>query len=434
MTTATWLPLVLGYLIPVGFFLLGWGGMEPERARRATAHGLLALALAALGYFAVGFAFHLGGAAVVADLPGLVGLDRLVGHRVEAGLYWGVIGLDGFFLAGDADTPDALILFAIYLPAVATAVLLSTLGFPGRGQGRHTTLIGLLVSAVAFPLAACWAWGGGWLAGLGKTVQTGHGMVDFAGSGVVYLLSGAVALGGMVAAGRRSSEQGPAEVPPAHFPLLAGLGALLVTVGWLGWSLGTPFHTAGARLDAGRVAVNGVLAMASATLTCLAYCWLTLGHGEPLMVSRGSVAGLVAISAAAPFLPPWAALVVGGIAGLLLPLGVYLIDRLLRLDDRTAAVATTALSGLWGLLAVAFFADGRWGQGWNGVGPEMYRTVAGQGVTGWLAAPGFIGDGPGQAIAQVAGLAAISALGFLVGWLATQALKAIDRATRPSGD
>lgn len=428
MATETWLPLVLGYLIPIGLFMLGWGGMEPVQARRAATQGVLALALATLAYFAVGFAFHLGGAAVVSDQPGLAGLDRLVGQRVDVGLYWGVIGLDGFFLTGDADTPDALVLFATYLPMVTSAVLLAVLSLSGRAQGWQTALVGLVVGAVAFPLAACWVWGGGWLASLGRTVYRGHGFVDYAGSGVVHLLGGTAALGGLVAAGRRRPAAEPAEMPPAHFPLLANLGVLLLTVGWLGWALGAPFHVSGALVDPGRVAVNGLLAAAGATLACLAYCWLALGHGDPLMVARGTAAGLVAASASAPFIPPWAAVVVGAVAGLLLPMGVYLVDHLLRLSDSTAAIATSVFGGLWGLLATALFADGRWGQGWNSVGVESYHEIIGQGVSGFAAAPGFVGDGPGQSIAQLAGLGAITLLGFLCGWLL---LKLLGLGRRP---
>jgi len=422
MAVEAWLPLVLGYLVPVGFFLLGWGGLRPERARRAATQGLTALALAGLGYFAVGFAFHLGGAAVVSDRPGLAGLDALVGYRVEAGLYWGMLGLKGFFLLGDAATPEALVLFATYLPMVTTAALLPVLGLTGRARGWQVVLVGLWGAAVLFPLAACWVWGGGWLAALGRTLGRGHGVVDYAGSGVVYLLAGTATLGGLIARGREAPRTGPAEMPPAHFPLLANLGALLVVVGWLGWSLGTPFHVAGAQVDPGRVAVNGLLSTAGATLTSLFYCWLALGHGDPLMVARGAVAGTVAISAGAPFLPPWAALAVGAVAGLLLPLGAYGVDRLLRLADATAAVATTALSGLWGLLAIALFADGLSGQGWNGIGAETYREVAGQGVTGFLAAPGMVGDGPGQLIAQAAGIGALALLGLFGGWLVMRVL------------
>ena len=416
-------PLILGYLLPIGFFLLAWGGMEPERARRAAIQGLVALALATVGYFATGFAFHLGGAAVFSDRPGLGALDSIWSplDRVR-GLGWGVIGLKGFFLGG-ADTPQALALFAAYLPMAATAVLLPVLALFGRARGGWVALMGLLTGALLFPLAACWVWGGGWLASMGQTLARGHGAVDHAGSGVVYLLGGMMAWGALTAFGREPPQEGPAEMPPAHFPLLANLGVLLVVVGWLGWSLSGPLHADGARLDAGRMAVNGSLALAGATLTSLFYCWLALGRGDSLMVARGAAGGLVALSAGAPFLPPWAALVVGGVAGLLVPLGVYLVDRLLRLADATAAVAVAALPGLWGLLAVALFADGRWGQGWNGVGAEVYRTVIGQGVSGFLVAPGFLGDGPGQMVAQVVAVVAIGLLGFAGGWLTMAAAR-----------
>ena len=159
MAIETWLPALLGYLIPVGLFLLTWGGMEPQRARRTATVGALALALATLGYFAVGFAFHLGGAGLVSDQPGLEGLVRLYAHEGE--LAWGLIGLEGFFLADEAATPQALALFVIYLPLVAAAVLLPVLSVSGRARGWQVAIAGLVVSAVLFPLAACWVWGGG---------------------------------------------------------------------------------------------------------------------------------------------------------------------------------------------------------------------------------------------------------------------------------
>ncbi|RLC96423.1 MAG: hypothetical protein DRI77_08580, partial [Chloroflexi bacterium] len=426
MTLETWLPALLGYLIPVGLFLLAWGGMKPQRARRAATLGALSLALAALGYFAVGFAFHLGGAKYVSDLPGLQGLDDL--HGVSG---WGLIGLKGFFLTGPAATPEALRLFVNYVPLVATAVLLVVLSASGRAQGWQVALGGLLVATVLFPLAACWAWGGGWLASLGSTVERGHGFVDHSGSGVVYLLGGLAALGALVGLRERlpRTEPGrPEEMPPAHFPLLANLGALLFGLGWLGWSLSMPFHVLGAELSLERIAVNGLLAGAGAILASQTYCWFAVGHADALMSARGAAAGFIAISAGAPFVPPWAALLVGALAGLLLPLGVYLVERVLRLPDETATVALGITAGLLGLLVVALFADGLWGQGWNGVGLQEYHTVAGQGVTGFFPAEKFgAGDGPGQLIAQLAGIGAIGLPAFLVSWLMFLGLGALPR-------
>ena len=418
MAIETWLPALLGYLIPVGLFLLAWGGMDPQRARQSATVGALALALAALGYFAVGFAFHLGGAGLMSDQPGLEGLVRLFAGEAE--LEWGLVGLTGFFLADQAATPEALSLFVIYLPLAVAAVLLPVLSVSGRARGWQVAVGGLVVAAVLFPLVACWAWGGGWLANLGTTLERGHGFVDHAGSGVVYLLGGMAALGALVGLGQRLPDREPdqpEEMPPAHFPLLANLGALLFGLGWLGWSLSVPFHVAGAVLNLPRIAVNGLMAGAGAILASQIYCWITVGHADALMAARGAAAGFVAVSAGAPFVSPWAALVIGALAGLLLPLGVYLVEQVLRLPDGTATVPLGIAGGLWGLLAVALFADGRWGQGWNGVGLEEYHTVAGQGVTGFLAAEGFIGDGPGQLIAQLAGIGAIGLFAFLVGWL-----------------
>jgi Amt family ammonium transporter len=101
---------------------------------------------------------------------------------------------------------------------------------------------------------------------------------------------------------------------------------------------------------------------------------------------------------------------VGAGAGLLLPLVVYSLNRLWRLDDLTGAIAAYGLSGFWGLLAVGLLADGRWGQGWNGIAglPE-------QGVSGLLVAPGLQADA-GQLGAQVWGGVALFVWGFVLPW------------------
>ncbi len=433
MAIETWLPAVLGYLMPVGLFLRAWGGMEPHRARRAATLGALALGLAALGYFATGFAFHLGGARTVApEMEGLEGLAALWGPSLD----WGVVGLNGFFLAGKAGTPQTLSLYVIYLPLVAAAVLLVTMSLSGRARGWQVTCAGLVTASVVFPLAACWVWGRGWLAQLWHSLSAGHGFVDYAGSGVVYFLGGMAALGALVGLGERLPRESrgphkePEEMPPAHFPLLANLGALLFGLGWLGWSLSVPFHVAGARIDWPHVAVCGLLGGAGAILASQFYCWLTVAHADPLMAARGAAAGFVAVSAGAPFIPPWGALLIGALAGFCVPLCVYLVERKLRLPDETASVSLGLVAGLAGLLAVPLLADGQSGQGWNGQGVNEYLTVAGQGVTGYLPAAGFRGGGNGQLLAQLTGAAALIALAFTVSWVTFLVLQAPYRPRR----
>jgi Amt family ammonium transporter len=436
MAIETWLPALLGYLIPVGLFLLAWGGMEPQRARRSATVAALALSLATLGYFAMGFAFHLGGAGLMGDYPGLEGLNHI--YAGEGDLAWGLVGTEGFFLSleGKAATSEVLALFVTYLPMVGTAVLLLVLSLYGRARDWQVVVGGLVIAAVLFPLVACWVWGGGWLANLGlqSTIERGHGFVDHSGSVVVYLLGGMAALGALVGLGQQlpfSEPDVPEEMPPTHFPLLANLGALLFGLGWLGWSLSKPFHIVGATLSLERIAVNGLLAGAGAILVSQVYCWLTVGHADALMSARGAVAGFVAVSAGAPFVPPTAALLIGAIAGFLLPLGVYAVERMLRFPDGTAAVPLGIIGGVWGGLAVALFADGRWGQGWNGVGVDSYHTIVDMGVTGFFPADSFIGDGLGQSICQLAGIGVVGLLAFLVGWLVFLGLNAPYRPRKP---
>ena len=438
--TLSW-PLLAGslaFLVPIGFVLIAAGGLPADEARQATLAGLAALALATLGYWACGFALQFGGVGLIHRTGGLEGLIwEWSALDIRWGTGWGMAGLHGFGLTGGAATPGALGLFFSQLPWVTTATLIPLLSLRGRAPALVAALGGLLVGALIYPLAGNWIWGGGWLANLGYNLGLGHGFVDFAGSGLVHLLGAAVAMAGILTfvprskgaeeqRSRGAEEQGsggesplhpctpaPPHLPPVHLPLLATLGAILLLIGSVAWAWANPLLD-WASLDPARLMVNLLLAAASGALLPLAYTWFVANRPDPLMAVRGLAAGLVAVSASGPFVPPWAALLIGGVAGLLTPLACYLVDHILRWNDPTAALTVHGLGGLWGLLAVAFFADGKFGSGWNGIGAEEYLHVAGQGVSGLWTATGFQPDWPGQLQAQAAGLAAIGLFAFLV--------------------
>lgn len=390
-----------GYFIPVGLMLLVWGGLPPHKARRVTSLAALSMALAAVGYWSVGFAFQLGGAqAVNPDELALSGLNLLL-PLVPRDPGWGFVGLAGFFLTGDAATPTVLALFLSYLPLMASAVLMVTLSL---AQTRRWLMVvaGTVAGTVVFPIAACWMWGSGWLAHLGDTLALGHGFVDFGGSTLVLWLPGMMTLGILVLQPRQTADEPPAP-PPAYFPLLANLGVLLMGIGWMGWTMSQPFHTFGATWDPNRAAVSALLGMAGAVLTSQLYAWLVTGDVDTLLAARGLAAGWGAVLASAPFVPPWAAFVIGLLAGFLFPLLSYVVDAGLRLRDASATVALGLTGGLLGLVGIALFADGRWGQGWNGVDV---------GVAGL-----FSGGGTAQLTAQFVGIVAIGAWGLLWGAL-----------------
>jgi Amt family ammonium transporter len=429
----------LAFLVPVGLALLAIGAAREDRAQEVARTALLAVAAAFVGYFACGFALQFGGVGLVSGMPGLQNLTAEWSPLDLAwGPGWGVIGLRGFFLIGEAYEPDAYLLFASQLPAVTTAVLAASLALCNRLKSTHLAVIGLLISAFIYPLFNNWVWGGGWLANLGVNLELGHGFLDAAGSAGVFLLGSLVALSVVLATwpmarkplGQTDAAPDPPRLPPVHFPLLMVVGAALALCGWAGLVLGNPLL--GQWIQAPMVMVNLALAAAAGAGLSAAYCWFVTGEADALTMARGMVAGLVSAGAACALIPAWTALVIGGIAGLLLPLGLYLWDVVLRLDDPGAAMVTYGLPAVWGSVAVAIFADGRWGAGWNGVGVEEYLKVASQGVTGLVLAAGYQPAGAAQLYAQLAGLGALLVAALLLPWLMLRACLWIHATARPA--
>ena len=401
---------ILALLLPAGLILIAGGTLAGRRPAKSAVAGLGALALAAISFWAFGFAFQLGGVGLEADLPGLDGL--IWEWASPFNLDWGVMGLRGFLLLNEASTPAALSLYLAYLPPLAVATILPLLSLRERMPGWMAALGGLLVAGLVYPVAANWFTGGGWLMHIGRTLGLGHGYVDPTGLSTAAVVGGLSALLGILFFGRRLPPLPEGELPalpPAHLPVLAVLGAALFVVGGMSLAGANPIHTQ-AGLFTPRVGVNLALAAAGgAILPCL-YTWFTTGNADSLMAARGAVAGVLSVAAATAFIPPWAALLLGLAAGLLVPLVTFLVQYILRIDDPTGAIPVGLLGGLIGVLAVGLFADGLYGQGWNDIGPEVYLGVTGQGVTGFVPATGLAPDWPGQISAQLVGLAAIAGL------------------------
>ena len=361
------------------------------------------MGLAVIGYVAVGFALQFGGIGLTQDQPGFAGLIwewSALGPTWGPG--WGMTGLVGWGLTGPAATSAAYALALANLPWVITAALIPLIGLRGRIPGWATIVLGLLIGGLIYPLAGNWIWGGGWLANLGLNLGLGHGYVDVAGAGLVHLLGAAAALAGILVflpRRPRSAAAGEAPLPATRWPLLALLGAVALLIGNFAWTVANPLLPWDT-LDLSLLALNGFLAAAAGALVALAYTWLVAGKPDPFMAARGLAAALVAATAFAPFVPPWGALAVGAVAGLLTPLVIFTVDRLLRWDDPAAVLTVHGLGGALGLVALGIFADGKAGAGWNGVGVDSYLGVAGQGVTGLLAAAGYQPDWPGQMQAQ----------------------------------
>ena len=436
------LPATLLMFLPVGLLLLTSSSRPAKQAPVAAITMLVVWSVAALSYFAVGFAFNFGGIAQVLPHPDFAALywewyplDQSV--DVEVARLWGVIALQGWALSGAANRETVMLLFLSHVSLVGAAAMIPAAVLVNRGSSGAAVFVGILTGSLVYPIAANWLWGGGWLSNVGASLNLGHGLVDFGGAGVIFLAGSGLALAALLIFRPANEDDAtlapngmqPAAVPAvpnetallnsppmpaAHLPILSTLGGGLLLLGWLGLASGLHNPTALNFLPA-QAATAGVLAGLGAALTAAGYSWFTTQEFNPLMAGRGLSAGIVVAAAGAPFLPLWLIVVAGLVMGLLLPPLIYLFDEKTALRDHTGTVATFGLSSLLSLLLVGLAATGQAGQGWNRMGLIEFAGVEGQGVTGLLAQTGFVPDWPGQLQAQLLGAGVILLWSLVVG-------------------
>jgi Amt family ammonium transporter len=400
----------MALLVPVGLVLIGVAGLERERAWEIALGVLVACALAAVAYWAVGFALHFGGIGLVYVRPELSALVwEWSPLPANWGTGWGAAGLSGWFLADSELTATAYALFFSQMPWLFVVTLLPVMVLLDRASALAPWLLALLLGGVIYPLAGNWVQGGGWLAALGRNLNLGHGFVDPGGTGVVFLLAavvGGVAL--VVWAPRRPLAEEEARLPADRRPLRTVVGSLLLLVAVPGWLWANPLQLeALGPLGVMRGSVNGILSAVAGGIFPLFYTWFVTGQSNPVLVGRGVVAGTVAGLALAPFVPTLPAFLAGLLAGTMLPLLTYVVDLRARLNDTTGLVASVGVPALLGLLGVGVAADGRVGIGWQMAGNEGVWGGTGQGVSGLWVATGFLSDWLGQLQAQVIGVTAL---------------------------
>lgn len=407
-----WAALALtGYLVPVGLLFVAVAGLPSERVPRAGALAMLSGSLGILAYWAAGFALQFGGIGLMLGGAGFRDLSlewSLLDVRWGPG--WGMAGLRGFFLTAGASTPEGLSLFLGHLPWVLAACMLPSLALASHKRPGLAYVLALTTGGLLYPLFGNWVWGGGWLANLGRTRLLGHGFVDFGGSSGPLLLAAALGLAVLLLRRKGARETPPraeAQMPVLAQPAVALVGVFLVLAGLAGWMTATLQAQAvpDALPRALVVAVSGSLA---GVLAAGLYTWFVSRRADPFMIGRGAVAGAAATLAGAPFVPVWAGWAVGALAGLLVPVAIYVADRVLHLGDDAGLVATLGIPGLIGAFVPAILADGVYGAAWNG--------IAGAGVAGLLAPAGASVGWEGQLYAQAIGAGVALVWGFVIPW------------------
>jgi Amt family ammonium transporter len=209
-----------------------------------------------------------------------------------------------------------------------------------------------VVFIFVYSLVSHWVWSpDGWL--------FARGMQDFAGSTVVHYQGALAALAGALLLGPRLGKfdkDGKPNAIPGHNLAYVTLGVLILWFGWFGFNPGSTLS-----VDFGGigffayVAMNTNIAAACGAIGGVATAWLVLRKPDLSMMLNGVIAALVAITAACAFVSPWAAIVIGLVAGAVAVLGVLLVERL-RVDDPVGAVAVHGMAGVWGTLSLGLFA------------------------------------------------------------------------------
>ncbi len=393
--------VLLGLLLPLGVGRMAVSihrGEEKRTAGRLLLAGLLILPLSLVAGFSLQY--------------GAIHLPQL-GEPPHTAWQWAPWGEGSGLLAwagpGVPPTPGRMALLLLQVVGASVVVLIALAPLrclPTPALVGCTVVIGGLL----YPLWGHWVWGGGWLAAVGRSAYLGHGVVDWGGAGR-YALGGLLALSGLLALHRRGRPP-EADPQPPQSPSLGGTFLTLLGIAGLNlagaWGVGPQLPL---------VALNTWAGAAAGGLVALLYMAFVTARPQSGMAGRGLVAGAAASAALAPFAPPTTLLLVGAAAGLLTILATFFLQKFADLEDPTGTTLPFAIGGLWGLLAVGLFADGRFGQGWNGVGAGRYLGIAGQGVGGIaLLAPGRAAD-YGQLTAQLLGCSLLLLLGLGLGWL-----------------
>jgi ammonium transporter, Amt family len=334
-TTWVIVAAVLVMFMQVGFLFLEVGFSRMKNAGTIVPKILANFSIAALCYWAVGFALAFGGAGWFAGTEG-----TFLGTTDP-----------GAFPAmefSQAAVP-AKFFFQFVFCAVSLAIVWGTT--IERIKFGAYLIYAVVFSALIYPIISHWIFGGGWL-------QANFGMQDFAGSTVVHLIGATGALAALLLLGPRHGKYGDDGKPnaiPGHNMPLVGLAVLVLWFGWFGFNAGSTLGAIGGRFA--DVVVVTQLGAAAGVLGAMLMSYLKMGKFDMSMTANGAIAALVAITAPSGYVEFWAAPLIGFVAGVIVVAAVLAIDR--RLDDPVGALSAHGIAGIWGTLACGLFTSPR---------------------------------------------------------------------------
>ncbi|QDT94788.1 ammonium transporter [Gimesia aquarii] len=296
-------------------------------------------------------------------------LKNIVDFFIGALLFWllgyglmfgnsfhGLLGTSHFAFEDSSNTHWMTVVFLFQLVFCGTAMTISSGAVAERMKFRSYLFLACAIGAIVYPLFGHWAWAktlagdpSGWLGKLG--------FIDFAGSTVVHSVGAWSAMATVLILGPRtgrfSQKSNQTHFSSSNLPL-AGLGVLLIWLGWFGFNGGS---TLALNSEVPVIFLNTILAGISGGLCALFWVMMTSKQISVEKVFNGSLAGLVAITASCNAVSYTSAILIGAIAGVVMLASLHLLEKRFQVDDVVGAIPVHGFAGAWGTLAVAIFAD-----------------------------------------------------------------------------
>lgn len=319
-------------VMQAGFALLETGLSRSKNAGAVMGKILINIAVAMMMFWATGFALAFG-----------TGND-LFGTRGWFFAASGVPSADHTVYEASTASISSLFVFQMAFCAISLAIVFGSM--LERTRFRAYVAFGVVFAGFIYPVVAHWTWGGGWL------FQAGF--LDYAGSSIVHLQGALGALMGALVLGPRLGKYRDGRpIPiPGHSIPLAIAGVLVLWFGWMGFNGGSSLVANG--VDIADVLVSSNLAAAAGVIGATLGSLMMFRTLDVSQMGNGAIGGLVAITAACAYVDYWAAVVIGLVAGLLIPVVVVFVERR-GIDDPLGALAAHGVAGIWGTLAIGLF-------------------------------------------------------------------------------
>lgn len=361
----------LVFFMQAGFAFVEAGFTRSKNTVNILYKNLMDFAIGSIIFWALGFGLMFG-----TDISGFIGAPDL------------------FFKNGwtGAIPAEAFLIFQTVFAATAATIVSGAMA--ERTEFKSYLLYSLIISAVIYPVSGHWIWGGGWLS------QLSTPFVDFAGSTVVHMVGGMIALTGAIALGPRLGKYSGSKVNaiPGHNIPYGTLGVFILWIGWFGFNPGSQLAASG---SANATAISHIfittnMAGAAGALAGLGISWIRWGKPSLSFALNGALAGLVGVTAGCAVVSATGAILIGLISGTVLVYAVTFIDNVLKIDDPVGAVSVHGICGGLGTIMVGLFSES----------------------TGL-----FYGHGAAQLVTQLIGVASVAAWALVTGFVLFKILK-----------